>query len=278
MDYQLPIEGIVDRNILQKLLSAENDSLLIYSFYQDLLDHVLHNYYSPKTKLIKEKNGSHWDFRQVYDTIQNSSLVSEKAKKILLFKTFSKLVETSSIDDIQQYLNKFKQDVQDSAYLHYLTLRYGLEKEVSQALIVKGLSGQTASFGNIVTQNQGNLIYIDFWASWCAPCIKAMPASQELHQMYADKGVAFLYLSMDEDANKWQKAAKKHGIDGELNSYLINNRYTSKMLEDLEVQSIPRYLLYDRQSKLVHKNAPGPDSKEIKKLLDQYLARVSAPK
>ena len=44
------------------------------------------------------------------------------------------------------------------------------------------------------------------------------------------------------------------------------------MLETPNVQSIPRYLLYDRQGKLVHKNAPGPGSDAIRKLLDQYLA------
>jgi len=51
---------------------------------------------------------------------------------------------------------------------------------------------------------------VDFWASWCAPCIRAIPKIEELTKKYASKGMATVYISIDRDRNAWVKADQDH--------------------------------------------------------------------
>lgn len=77
---------------------------------------------------------------------------------------------------------------------------------------------------------------------------------------------------MDEDTYKWKDAANKYNLNDNLQSYVVENQYTSRMLDDLQVRSIPRYMIYDKKGRLVHENAPGPGSMETRSPLDKYLA------
>ena len=81
----------------------------------------------------------------------------------------------------------------------------------------------------------------------------------------------FIYLSIDDSFEKWQQSSKKHNLEKLKYNYLIENRYTSTFLESLGLSSIPRYLIFDRKGNLVHQNAPGSDSDEIRDLFDKYL-------
>ena len=56
---------------------------------------------------------------------------------------------------------------------------------------------------------QGKLVIIDFWASWCGPCKRAMPVLRELHEEYADKGVVILGVNLDEEKADMDAYLKK---------------------------------------------------------------------
>jgi thiol-disulfide isomerase/thioredoxin len=50
-----------------------------------------------------------------------------------------------------------------------------------------------------VKENKGKVVAIDFWATWCAPCVKKFPHFVEMHRKYADKGLVCISASMDKD-------------------------------------------------------------------------------
>lgn len=55
-------------------------------------------------------------------------------------------------------------------------------------------------------------LFIDFWASWCGPCIADLPKLKEVQEKYKDSGLEILSISIDENIKPWLAAIKKHNI------------------------------------------------------------------
>jgi thiol-disulfide isomerase/thioredoxin len=125
------------------------------------------------------------------------------------------------------------------------------------------------SFNSILKQYEGKVVYLDFWASWCSPCKKEMPYSQNLQEEFKGQDVVFLYLSVDRNAQQWLNMIEKLQITG--NHYRANSDVHRELNEKFNVRSIPRYVIIDKKGEVVSANATRPSNPavvdEIKKLL-----------
>ena len=59
---------------------------------------------------------------------------------------------------------------------------------------------------------KGKVVLIDFWASWCGPCRKENPNVVKLYKKYKSKGFEVFSVSLDQDANAWNKAIAQDGL------------------------------------------------------------------
>lgn|GEM_PF-2059136 len=130
---------------------------------------------------------------------------------------------------------------------------YGMA--VSDDLKLKGLNGGEETWESVIRKHKGKKIYVDFWASWCAPCIHEFQYKDQLRVRLGDK-VVFLYLALGDKEEKWKKAVEKYGITQ--NSYLVTNSRSSKFVEQHKILSIPRYMIVDENGKIIHGDAPRP--------------------
>jgi peroxiredoxin len=66
-----------------------------------------------------------------------------------------------------------------------------------------------------VTLNElrGKVVVLNFWATWCPPCIEEMPSLVQMQQHLKNKGVEVLAVSIDVDENAYHKFLKDHGVD-----------------------------------------------------------------
>ena len=71
----------------------------------------------------------------------------------------------------------------------------------------KLLTGDTFT----LSENKGKVVFLNFWATWCGPCVAEMPAIQELSETYADS-VVFIGMNYAEDTKKVQDFVTKRGI------------------------------------------------------------------
>jgi cytochrome c biogenesis protein CcmG/thiol:disulfide interchange protein DsbE len=60
---------------------------------------------------------------------------------------------------------------------------------------------------------QGQVVVLNFWATWCPPCVEEMPSLVEMQQRVKDKGITVLAVSLDVDSGAYQKFLKDHGIN-----------------------------------------------------------------
>lgn len=120
-----------------------------------------------------------------------------------------------------------------------------------------------------VPDTAGKVVIVDFWASWCGPCKRAMPVLKDLHATYKDKGVVIIGVSLDES---------KADMDG----YLAKNRMPfsilrdakGKLAEKIGVEGIPATIVIGADGKVIEAHEGFSDSmkKDFTAILDAALA------
>ena len=128
-------------------------------------------------------------------------------------------------------------------------------------VVLKDANGKVVD----ISQFRGKYVYIDLWASWCVPCIKEIPYLQELEKSCGRDDIVFLSVSVDQKKAAWDKKRTELKLHG-------NQLWDSKdnLCKSLNVTGIPFFIVYDKEGKLFHYNAPRPSAKEaINALLGQ---------
>jgi thiol-disulfide isomerase/thioredoxin len=109
---------------------------------------------------------------------------------------------------------------------------------------------------------KGKVIYLDFWATWCGPCMKERPKLEELKAIYKNSpDVVILSISVDENKPRWKQMVSSFAI----RDYEFLTEWNN--LLDYNFTSIPRHILIDKQFKIVSLNSEGPGSENIIALL-----------
>ena len=134
----------------------------------------------------------------------------------------------------------------------------------------KDISQDYLSLNEILSDSKNELIYIDFWASWCRPCITEFNKSKKVVEAYANKGVRFIYVSLDDRKEKWSRMKNRFGLAG--HEHLRYGGYSS-ILQDYEIKEIPRYMLIKPDGTVIE-NAPPPTTAEFSQIIDNELKLI----
>ncbi len=79
----------------------------------------------------------------------------------------------------------------------------------------------------------------------------------------------YIHISVDDDYEKWLSVIQKYGTRE--NSYIIKQGIGTKLFEQLNLNSIPRYLLLDSKGEIIHLNAPRPSSTQVENLITRTI-------
>ncbi len=98
--------------------------------------------------------------------------------------------------------------------------------------------------GNLVRLSdfQGKVVFINFWATWCPPCRAEMPEIEAVHQKYKDKGVVVLGVDISEPENTVRQYIQKGGF-----SWTIVLDSTGEVARDYQIAAIPTSFFLDRE-------------------------------
>ncbi len=147
--------------------------------------------------------------------------------------------------------------------------RKGLYTVFSEQLFVS-VDGNKQSLKSILEEHKGNILYVDFWASWCAPCRREMPHSLHIAQKFKDLPIKFIYLSLDDTDNAWLASMEQLGIQHNGSHYRRPFKDANELLQVLYIYSIPHYAIFDKEGKPLELNAPAPSQRSLGKLLRKY--------
>lgn len=110
---------------------------------------------------------------------------------------------------------------------------------------------------------KGKIVVLDFWATWCGPCIASIPKNNSIAEKYADKGVVFIGVCHPRGVEKMAETVSEHGI-----RFPVAADPSGATNEAYRVNSYPDYFIIDRQGRVVVADARNNVVEEI---LDELL-------
>ncbi|MEO1031594.1 MAG: TlpA disulfide reductase family protein [Bacteroidota bacterium] len=274
-----------------RLLSIQNYKSN-YKFYLGQDIEPSSEFYQPieDVKLNKEEDYNKQPYyRYLVNSIWNKKIEAaptvddmfNELRKVPLRETLISLVNgfyskiSSTNERSKDYLDLIKKITTHKPFIEAAEKRYA--EVMSANSLKKGDDSPQFSYeaidGKIVNLSdlKGKYVYIDVWATWCAPCIKQVPYLKKLEERYQNNNIVFVSISVDKKPVKdtWKQFVADKQLGGL--QLFADKSFDSDFMNALAVNSIPRFILIDPEGKIVDPEAPRPSFDKTITLLDELL-------
>ncbi len=261
-----------------------------WAFYVGLLDwnQFLTNYKNPTvekgiSKTKYEFAVTDYDYGRNYkNRIEAAKLLKNPIRDEIIFELMRLKYRTNSWENVEEassFLKYFQNNCENKEMIEEMNVLSGtfLKKNlISSNSKIWGetkmmpINEKITTWNQFVNENNGNVIYVDFWASWCGPCIKEIKESYEILKNFEKNKMKFVNISIDENLDFWKSSIKKLKIENDRMNFVIDPK--SELAKYFKAsESIPRHILIDKEGNIRTMMAPGANSIMFQKAINDLL-------
>lgn len=159
-------------------------------------------------------------------------------------------------------IGKFSPEMQQTSVLTKLkqSAEQKLKTEEGQPYIdieQPDADGENVSLKSVIENPANKYTLVDFWASWCGPCMGEVPHLKKTYEEFHPKGFEIYGVSLDKDREKWLGAVEQNGMNWIHVSSL--DAFDNQAAKNYAVQAIPSNFLIDSEGTIVAKNLRGEE-------------------
>ncbi|PIQ22572.1 MAG: hypothetical protein COW65_02385, partial [Cytophagales bacterium CG18_big_fil_WC_8_21_14_2_50_42_9] len=216
------------------------------------------------------------EFKQIDSLIQNRTL-----KELMVARVFYQSIDYARVPLTESALSKLNEQITIQPIKDYiLSINNHYVKLADQKISYLGSLKNTDHlkeakdaellFKELIAPYKGKVIYIDFWGTWCGPCLQQMPFVGAAKKELAGKDVIFMYLANNSPEKSWKNVIKQMDLSGEnVVHYRLPEKQQAMIERKFSVNSFPTYLFISKDGNLVKDDAPRPEDK------DELLSAIS---
>jgi thiol-disulfide isomerase/thioredoxin len=181
-------------------------------------------------------------------------------------KEIMKEIEPNLRDEVKEALRRSKAQMEEKMKNSYAL--DSILKNVKEGNVYIDFEGETffkdkIKLSSIIKSNK--LVLLDFWASWCAPCIKEMSAIISLYKDYKEKGLEIIGVSIDIDRTAWRNMIKNKKMDW---IQIIDSDISNPIKDIYGVKAIPYTVLINEKGVIVANRLRGD---ELRNIIETFL-------
>lgn len=113
----------------------------------------------------------------------------------------------------------------------------------------------------ISNEFKGKVVYMDFWAPWCGPCMQEIPYTIRLGEENKNNDFACLFLAVDCSEESWKATISQYSMNG-YHMLLSNDQYLN-LRKTFPIDGIPHYVLMNNQGEIKNSDAPHPSNRKV---------------
>ncbi|WP_235294888.1 TlpA family protein disulfide reductase [Portibacter lacus] len=232
---------------------------------------ILYKYFNTQRTVL---NSTQFDFVNEQETFLNHET------KLALLDSYLKSIYFVEKSKLKVYHKKFDEMNTNEALGNKWRSLLNKEKINSEKMnrsnrnegvLTNLVSDNEYTFEEILSKQKGKVVLVDFWASWCAPCRKEMPFLEDLKSKFNSTEFKVIEISIDKNYSAWERASELENLSKDESNYFISNWEKSNLYKVYEIETIPRYLLFDKQGVIIDDDAPRPSGNELVELIKANL-------
>ncbi len=190
-----------------------------------------------------------------------------RSSPVAPYLVYSRLIYNLDLENLKKTVAMFDSTMLKSVYLQKMISRIEILENVAVGKPAPDITQPALNGGKLsLSQYKGQVVLVDFWASWCGPCRRANPEVVRIFRKYNKKGFTVLGVSLDKNKDAWLKAIRDDKLAWDHVSQL--NGWENQAARDWGVMSIPHSFLIGKDGIIVYDN---PDPGKLEELLNTLL-------